>query len=366
MKKPKIFAFYLPQFHPIPENDEWWGKGFTEWTNVANAKPLFWGHEQPKVPADLGFYDLRLPESRAAQAELAKKYGIDAFCYYHYWFGNGKVLLNRPLEEVVASQQPDFPFFVCWANHAWTRKSWNTNAQGSKDVCLVDQEYLGLEDVEKQFYYLLPMFKDERYYKIDGRLCYVIYLVHDVPYIKEYCELFNRLAKQNGLPEFYFISNVSDEDELAFPANQYMDAVMLGTLDTLVGSLFKRKVLKRLSRILHIPCRVISYEKAASRMLCDSHKKNNVIPIITPNWDHSPRSSYNALIFKGSTPELWKDLVKRTLKMVQQKPESDQIIMIRAWNEWGEGNYLEPDMKWGRGYLEALKEAIEEVTKEKV
>lgn len=366
MNKPKIFAFYLPQFHPIPENDEWWGKGFTEWTNVAKAKPLYWGHEQPKIPSDLGFYDLRLPESRAAQAELAKRYGIDAFCYYHYWFGNGKVLLNRPLEEVVASHQPDFPFFVCWANHAWTRKSWNTNAQNNEDVCLIDQEYPGVEDVEKQFNYLLPMFKDERYFKIDGRLCYMIYLAHDVPYIKEYCETFNALARKNGLPGFYFFSNVADESELAHPAHQYMDAVLLGPLNGLLGGMLKQRMLKRLSKILHVPCRVMSYKKASKGMLREAHRQNRIVPVITPNWDHSPRSGYNAMVLHHSTPALWKDLAKRAIRIVSAKPESQQIIMIRAWNEWGEGNYLEPDMKWGRGYLEALKEAIEEETNQQV
>lgn len=361
MSKPQIFAFYLPQFHPFPENDEWWGKGFTEWTNVAKARPLFWGHEQPKIPADLGFYDLRLSESREEQAKLAKQYGIDAFCYYHYWFGNGKVLMNRPLEEVVATHTPNFPFFVCWANHAWTRKAWNTNAQNRKDVCLIDQPYLGLDDVEKQFYYLLPVFKDERYHKIDGRLVYVFYIARDIPYLEEYCALFNRLAAQNGLPSFYFISCISTIEETDAPYNKCMDSVMLGLHETLLGSPQKRRIQKRLSKIFHIPFRIISYKKATSRMLCKEHERDDIIPVITPNWDHSPRSGYNAMIFKNSTPELWGNLVKKTLKIIAAKPESKQIIMIRAWNEWGEGNYLEPDSRWGRQYLEVLKEAIDEL-----
>lgn len=359
MIKPQILAFYLPQFHPIPENDEWWGKGFTEWTNVAKAKPLFLGHHQPKIPSELGFYDLRLPETRIAQADLARQYGIDAFCYYHYWFGNGKTLLNRPLEEVVASHKPDFPFFVCWANHSWERKAWNSDTQ-NENICLIQQEYPGLEDAKKQFYYLLPMFKDSRYYKIRGRLAFCIYMAQDIPYLKSYCELFEQLAKEEGLPGFFFISNTQDENELSCPSNQYMDAIFLAPHDSLVGSLFKRRVLKRLSRILHIPCRIVSYKKASERMLCESHKMNNVIPVITPNWDHSPRSGYNSMIFHHSTPELWGELVERALWTVSEKPDSDQIVMIRAWNEWGEGNYLEPDLKWGRGYLETLKKVVDE------
>lgn len=142
-KKAHVIAYYLPQYHPIPENDEWWGKGFTEWTNVAKAKPMFRGHYQPIVPADLGFYDLRVPEVREEQARLAQEAGIDAFCYWHYWFGNGKQLLERPLNEVVASGKPDFPFCIGWANHSWMKKSWNNQVSRFCQDLLIEQEYPG-------------------------------------------------------------------------------------------------------------------------------------------------------------------------------------------------------------------------------
>lgn len=165
MSKPRIIALYLPQYHPFPENDEWWGKGFTEWTNVARARKLFPGHNQPHIPADLGFYDLRLPEVRMQQAELAKQAGIEGFCYYDYWFGNGKRLMERPITEVINSQKPNFPFCFAWANHSWYKKLWDPKQPG-KDKLLIKQEYPGIKDYTEHFYTLLPAFKDNRYVKV--------------------------------------------------------------------------------------------------------------------------------------------------------------------------------------------------------
>ena len=167
--KARVIAFYLPQFHPIPENDEWWGKGFTEWTNTAKAKPLFPGHYQPHVPADLGFYDLRVPETRIAQAEMAKEYGIEGFCYYHYWFA-GKRLLERPFDEVLNSGMPDFPFCLCWANQTWTG-IWH----GSPDRVLIEQTYPGPEDEEVILIICCKAFHDQRYIKVDGKPMFLVY-----------------------------------------------------------------------------------------------------------------------------------------------------------------------------------------------
>ena len=180
-KKAHVIAFYLPQYHPVPENDEWWGKGFTEWTNVAKAKPMFYGHYQPIIPADLRFYDLRLPEVREEQARLAKEAGIDAFCYWHYWFGNGKQLLERPFNEVVASGKPDFPFCLAWANHSWMKKNWNNAISRFCQDLLIEQEYPGIEDIKAHFYAILPALKDPRYYRIDGKLAFLIYAPTDIP-----------------------------------------------------------------------------------------------------------------------------------------------------------------------------------------
>ena len=171
--KARVIAYYLPQYHPIPENDEWWGKGFTEWTKVAKARPLFRGHYQPHIPADLGFYDLRMPEVRAAQARLAREAGIEGFCYWHYWFGGGKRLLERPFQEVVASGQPDFPFCLGWANHDWTNKTWTRRSAFSQEQILMKQTY-SEEDYERHFQALLGAFRDPRYITVDDKPLFLI------------------------------------------------------------------------------------------------------------------------------------------------------------------------------------------------
>ena len=170
----RFIAFYLPQFHPTKENDEWWGKGFTEWVSVAKARPLYRGHVEPHIPADLGFYDLRIPEIREQQAELAKEAGIEAFCYWHYWFGEGKRLLERPFNEVLTSGKPDFPFCLAWANHSWYKKLWDSQAR-EKDLLLIEQKYLGIEDYKSHFYAMLPAFKDDRYFRVNGKLFFIVY-----------------------------------------------------------------------------------------------------------------------------------------------------------------------------------------------
>ena len=180
-KKARVIALYLPQYHPVAENDKYWGKGFTEWTNVAKAKPLFKGHYQPRIPADLGFYDLRLPQVRKAQAELAKEAGIEGFCYWHYWFGNGKEVLQMPFDEVVKSGEPDFPFCLGWALHDWTTKTWEKGSSIAKDTMIFKQEFPGEEDDIKHFYRLLDAFKDKRYIKVDGKLLFSILVPRAMP-----------------------------------------------------------------------------------------------------------------------------------------------------------------------------------------
>lgn len=203
--KPRIIALYLPQFHPIPENNQWWGPGFTEWTNVAKAKPLFRGHQQPRIPADLGFYDLRLPETRILQADLAREAGIEGFCYYHYWFGNGRQLLERPFNEVVVTGKPDYPFCICWANHTWSNKTWESKSTLQKNSVLIRQEYPGREDDIAHFMSLLPAFRDKRYMQVDGKLLFAIYSVFDFPHVDQFISTWRYLAKKHGLPGFHFV-----------------------------------------------------------------------------------------------------------------------------------------------------------------
>ena len=202
--KARVIAFYLPQFHPIPENDKWWGKGFTEWTNVGKAKPLFKGHYQPRVPADLGYYDLRMPEVREAQAEMAREAGIEGFCYWHYWFGNGKQLLERPFNEVLASGKPDFPFCLGWANETWTNKSWEAGTRQMKLSVLMEQKY-SLEDYEKHFYSVLPAFRDSRYIQVDGMPLFLVFRPLEIPDGRVFINLWKELAVKNGLKGIHFV-----------------------------------------------------------------------------------------------------------------------------------------------------------------
>ena len=208
-KKARVIAFYLPQFHPIPENDKWWGKGFTEWTNVAKAKPLFRGHDQPRIPADLGFYDLRMPEVREMQAELACEAGIEGFCYWHYWFGNGRMLLERPFREVLDSGKPKFPFCLGWANHSWSTKTWIDKKGAVGNAVIAEQTYPGVDDYRMHFDYLLPAFKDRRYIKVDGKPIFVIFAPLDIPDVSSFISLWRRLAQEAGLNGIHFVGIVT-------------------------------------------------------------------------------------------------------------------------------------------------------------
>jgi lipopolysaccharide biosynthesis protein len=208
MATARAIALYLPQFHPIPENDEWWGKGFTEWTNTAKARPRFPGHYQPHVPADLGFYDLRVPETRAQQAEMARAHGVEGFCYYHYWFA-GKRILQRPFDEVVASGEPDFPFCLCWANETWSGV-WH----GDPRRTLIAQTYPGEEDHRAHFATLLPAFRDPRYIRVAGKPVFLIYKPLDLPDAAATLALWTRMAEEAGLPGLHFVGCTDDVTDI--------------------------------------------------------------------------------------------------------------------------------------------------------
>lgn len=363
----ELIAFYLPQFHPIPENDEWWGKGFTEWTNVAKAKPLFKGHQQPKIPADLGFYDLRLPQSRQAQADLAQKYGVTAFCYWHYWFGNGKKLLNYPFEEVVRLGEPVFPFCLAWANHSWYNKSWTTK-QGhfslEKSQLLIEQSYPGEEDYIAHFYDLLEAFKDKRYLKIHGKLLFVVFnptRFDDFPLFKK---VWNELANKEGLPGFYFVGHMFQEYNL-------IDDTLMKGYDAINLSLHHKPFIKegvnktiekwrrKIRSHFAIKPQIVSYSKAINLMDSSLFERSDIIPTIIPNWDHTPRSGNYGRVLYDCNPKLFKKHVSMILTRVKKKAKDDQVIFIKSWNEWGEGNYLEPDLLYGTSHLEALKESVD-------
>jgi hypothetical protein len=354
----QLIAYYLPQFHPIKENNKWWGEGFTEWTNVAKAIPLFRGHEQPKIPADLGFYDLRCPETRDTQANLAKQYGITGFCYWHYWFGNGKRLLERPFNEVLESGKPDFPFCVGWANHTWSNKTWANNAVVKKKI-LIEQCYPGIDDYINHFYTLLPAFKDQRYIRIDNKPIFVVYAPLEHPDMSAFIELWQKLAKENDLEGVFFIGHVRGYENKDDILNLGVDAVNIVRLN--VVDILRKTPAHWVQKIQQLYCNMpyrIPYSKAINFWNPQEDKQSNSFPTIIPNWDHTPRSGSQGVVLIGSTPNLFKKHLTKVFDIVRKKPENRQIAFIKSWNEWSEGNYLEPDLKYGLQYLEKIKELL--------
>lgn len=361
MNKPKVIAFYLPQYHPTPDNDKWWGKGFTEWTNVGKAKPLFPGHYQPKVPADLGYYDLRLPEVREAQAELAREAGIYGFCYYHYWFGNGKEELELPFNEVLRLGKPDFPFMLCWANESWHKKFWDKDGNGNSKKVLIEQLYPGTKDHIDHFYRLLPAFKDPRYIKIDGKLAFMIYMPDDFPNVRNFFELWNNLAKKEGLNGFFFICQIRHNINTAKIEEQFnngydgVNTMRLFDAIKLKKNLSKRFMEKLCKVLFNSPIKQ-TYNSISNHFISKEDYREGVYATIIPNWDHTPRSGRNGVVVTDATPSNFKAHVKNAMSYA--KESNKDILFLKSWNEWGEGNYMEPDLLNGKGYIEAMCEAM--------
>lgn len=350
--KARVIALYLPQFHPIPENDEWWGQGFTEWTNVAKARPLYRGHYQPHLPADLGFYDLRLPDTRAAQAEMAKEYGIEAFCYYHYWFA-GKRLLERPFNEVLASGQPEFPFCLFWANQTWTG-IWHA----APNRVLIQQTYPGLEDHTAHFYELLNAFTDHRYLTVEGKPIYIIYRPEDIPDFLRVTDLWRELSIKAGLKGLHIVG-ASWRD---YPPQEYgLDANMNQLMPDRRPWVSWRKPNKKFMRWIN-DLRQMPTIYLHSRILPDllqiQIRNAENYPCVIPNWDNTPRCGKGGLVLHGSTPELFRNHLKQVLGLMEGQLPERKIIFIKSWNEWAEGNHLEPDLKFGKGYLRVIRDEI--------
>ena len=381
--KIRAIALYLPQYHPIPENDEWWGKGFTEWTNVAKAKPLFRGHYQPRIPADLGFYDLRLPEVREAQAAMASDAGIEGFCYWHYWFGNGKKLLERPFEEVLSSGQPDFPFCLAWANHDWTTKTWQN---GGRKEMIVQQTYPGEKDHISHFNYVLPAFLDHRYIKVDGKPLFLILEPYYFKGLTLFMDLWRKLAVEHGLKGIYFVGmgnststvkkNGDGTVERVLPNLESSAALYKEILSwgfdgynswgkSRAEMLSQGKFLRLIRRGLHekfpfLPAYHLNYPKVMRKeyYFAPEDTWDNIYPTLFPQWDRSPRIAKADGIYINATPKYFKKHIEDALEVISNKPAEHRILFLRSWNEWGEGNYVEPDLKYGHGYLDALKKTI--------
>lgn len=369
MKGIEVIAFYLPQYYPTKENNEWYGPGFTEWTNVGKAKPLFKGHYQPKVPADLGYYDLRLPEVRERQAELAREAGISAFCYYHYWFGNGVQMLDLPLKEVVRLKSPDFPFCICWANHSWFKKTWDASTNTLNNTPLVRQEYPGAKDIENHFYSLLECFKDKRYYKVDGKLVFMVYHIDEMPDAELFITKWQLLAAKEMLPPFLFLAYSDDVARVSNPSFGLCTYTAISgkyNIDAIGKSRQLRRVSvvirRTISRLLRIPINRWDYASVRSKLVIPQYKEEEVIPVLYPNWDNTPRREAGALILHNSTPQQFYLHCKEVFSTIKGK--KNKLVVLKSWNEWGEGNYMEPCLKYGHGYINFLRKAIDESIKD--
>lgn len=379
--KARVIAFYLPQFYPIPENDNVWGPGFTEWTNVAKARPLFHGHNQPRIPADLGFYDLRLPETREQQAQLAREAGIEGFCYWHYWMGNGKRLLERPFNEVLESGKPDFPFCLAWANHDWKTNTWKNNG-GNCMIC--EQTYPGDEDYIQHFNFVLKAFKDHRYITVDGKPLFLIYDPYHFEDVEHFIKLWQELATRNGLKGIYFVAMCSSTTtikrmddggfkrvlpNLESSKEVYDSFLKLGFdgINSFGKSRAEMLYLGKYTRIIRkaaqklfpwLPTLKYNYPKIIKYFFAPEDAWKNVFPTILPQWDRTPRAGRHEGVYINSTPQNFQVHMEQAINLIKDKPDENKILFLRSWNEWGEGNYIEPDTKYGHGFLKAIKNTV--------
>ena len=347
---PKLIAYYLPQFHPTPENDLWWGKGFTEWTNVVRAKPLFPEHKQPRLPTDLGFYDLRLAEVRNEQAALARKYGIYGFCYYHYWFADGKRLLERPLDEVLRTGQPDFPFCICWANESWTRR-WD----GGEDLVLMRQDP-SADNAMAFIRNLVPLLNDPRYIRVAGKPMILIYRIDMIPGIARIAQMWREEMRKQGVGEIYLMAvqttvEINPED-IGFDASCEFPPHQLPRNTYNERCVFNQE----------FSGKAFDYREAVrTKQREHAHPYKRFSGVMTA-WDNTPRRKHRAHLFLNATPAWYKHWLTHTIRNTTRNfaPE-ERFVFINAWNEWAEGAYLEPDEHNGYDFLEATRDALSSV-----
>lgn len=355
----RLIAFHLPQFHPIPENDEWWGKGFTEWTNVTKARPLFRGHAQPRLPGELGFYDLRLSEARAAQAELARDHGIEGFCYWHYWF-HGRRLLERPIDEILVSGEPDFPFCLAWANEQWSR-SW----LGDRRHVLIEQTYSAVDD-EAHGRWLARAFADPRYIRIDGRPMFLIYKPRTLPDPRRTTDTIRHESVRQGLSEPYLVgidahSCGTDMRDLGFDMTEHHSPQLSALPMAFEDGPSLPKLRRNLRRFGKLSAGLKLYDYAdAVRRMAPLRPAFPYFPCCFAGWDNTARRGPDSIVMVGSTPTRFREILAEFVQSVAHKPAQERVIFINAWNEWAEGMYLEPDRQFGRQFLEAVASVQQE------
>ena len=367
----KIIAFYLPQYHAIPENDSWWGKGFTEWVNVKKAKPLFKGHYQPKIPQNNNYYNLLNDEVKKWQIDLAKQNGVYGFCFYHYWF-DGHLLLEKPTQQFLKNKELNIPFCISWANSPWTR-AW-VSKEGQS---LIDQKYGGKEQWKAHFEYLLPFFKDSRYIINDGKPLFVILEPNKIPCIEEMLDYWQVLAKENGIPgidfayQYILHGNIDDKYRKMFTFDiEFQPIYALEDAPTKVNKIATRILHvidntlplidgRKLSEFLIRRVRKHNYDEIWSALLKHEPKDEKSIPGVFVDWDNTPRRGKSGRVFIGGTPDKFQKYMALQIKRTKEIYNKD-LMFLTAWNEWGEGCYLEPDEKYGDAYLKAIKEALVE------
>lgn len=364
----KVIAFYLPQFHAIPENDEWWGKGFTEWVNVKKAKPLFDGHYQPRVPLNKNYYNLLNDDVMDWQVNLAKKYGVCGFCFYHYWF-NGHMLLEKPVDNFLKNKKLDLPFCICWANEHWT------NAWVSKEnKILIAQRYGGPKEWEEHFKYILNFLKDPRYITDDGKPLIVIYRPELIECLNNMLDYWQKLAMEAGLeglafayehPNFDFMPH---KDDSRFKYNieyqpSYANYDLNKNRQTFLR-VVKTKIIRMLDKfeisiIQPHRSKLIksNYDEVWNAVLSHMPENEKCVPGAFVDWDNTPRRQNRGSVFVGATPEKFEKYMTEQIKRAKEVYHKDMLFLF-AWNEWAEGGYMEPDEKFGYGYLEALRKAL--------
>jgi lipopolysaccharide biosynthesis protein len=343
----RAIAFYLPQFHPIDENDRWWGKGFTEWTNVTRAKPNFVGHYQPHLPGELGFYDLRLPEVQQAQAELARAYGLHGFCYYYYWF-SGTRLLERPVERMRESGRPDFPYCLCWANENWTRR-WD----GADREILIAQNPSRADD-ERLIRDVLPHLRDRRYIRVDGRPIFIVYRVGLLPDARETVQIWRDVCRREGVGDIHLCA--AKTYDTADPARYGFDSVVEFPPHGVRTPPVNERVEITNPDFQGL---IVDYRQFVLDALAQPDPGYRVYRTAFPAWDNAPRRPSNALTFMNATPEIYEIWLRELVaRAVEQRSAGERLVFINAWNEWAEGAHLEPDRRYGRQYLEATRRAL--------